>query len=148
MNQQSIDDHVTLTLPDDWEIWEPSEDVLFVAAAPDIGRDDLQPHFFVQRNVAEHESSMDFMVANVIHLREQDGFVEHGLEYFDVNGHEMTSVAYDSPTANWVFRNQQYFLVVHGLEYLITCKMLPEQAAKWSQEFDNIMQSIEIADGS
>ena len=148
-NPHRIDDRLSLTIPGDWEIWEPSDDVLFVAAAPEIGRDELQPHFFVERDVAKHDSSQSFMVGNVVYLQEhQTGYVEHGIEQLEVNGHTIASVAYDAPAWDWVFRNKQYFLVVDGLEYLITCKMLPEQAARWSQEFDRIVQSIQIADSN
>lgn len=143
-----IDDKVSLALPTDWEIWEPSDDVLFVAAAPEIGRDELQPHFFVMRNVTKAESSQEAMIGNVIFLQNhQDGYVEHEIIQFDVDGHEIACVTYDAPASDWVFRNKQYFLVVDGWEYLLTCKMLPEQAAKWSIDFDRIAESLKVFDG-
>lgn len=147
-NRQRIDDRVSLAIPSDWEIWEPSDDVLFVAAAPEIGRDDLQPHFFVTRASTESTSSQESMVGNVVYLQNhQDGYVEHEIIQFDVNGRDIACVTYDAPASDWVFRNKQYFLVVDGWEYLITCKMLPEQAARWSNEFDRIVQSLQIVDG-
>jgi len=127
--RHNIDDRVSLAIPEDWEVWEASDDVLFVAAAPDIGRDGYQPHFFVIREVAENESSKNAMIGNVIYLQNhQEGYVEQGpIQQFEVDGRKMAGVAYDAPADDWVFRNQQYFLVADGWEYLITCKMLPEQ---------------------
>ena len=140
-----IDDRVSLAVPSDWEIWEPSDDTLFVAAAPEFGRDDLQPHFFVTRDTTESRSSQESMVGNVAYLQShQDGYVEHEIIQFDANGHDIACVVYDAPASEWVFRTKQYFIVVDGVEYLITCKMLPEQAAKWSGDFDRIAKSVKI----
>ena len=144
-NRHSVDNRVSLALPANWEIWEPYDDVLFIAAAPEIGRDDLQPQVFVNRYPAETNSAQESMVGSVAYLRNhKDGYVEHECMQFDVNGCDVACVTYDVPAADWVFRNKQFFLDVDGWEYLITCKMLPEQAARWSNEFDRIVRSFRI----
>ncbi len=141
-----IDDHLSLVMPVGWQVWEPSAEVLFVGAAPEIGRDEIQPHFFVSRSPAKHDSSKDFLAGNVIYLQNhQSGYVEREIREFEVNGQPVGSLTYDAPLSNCVFTNKQYFLVYDDWAYLMTCKMLPEQTSRWSDQFDNIVKSIELS---
>jgi len=148
VSRHVIDKRISLEIPDDWEIWEPSDDVLFVAAAPDVGRDELQPHLMVNREVVKRgETALDYTVGGVVYLRSnQKGYVEHEIEQFDGNSHEVVAVTYNAPAGDWVFTNKQYCVVIGRRAYLITCKMLPEQAAKWLNECDRIACSLEVVD--
>ena len=145
MARHVLDEQLALTIPDDWEVWEASDNILFVAAAPELGRDDIQPHFFVARDEAEHDSSESFLTGNVIYLQsDQEGYVERSIEMLSVDGHQIGSLTYDAPTQDWMFTNKQFFLVVGEWQYLVTCKMLPEQFEKWSGSFDNIITSLDV----
>ena len=148
--RHTIDEHLSLLLPDDWEIWEATDNDLFVAAAPDVGRDEIQPHFVITRSVAKHESLQALLVGNLYYLQHhQKGYVEHGgTRFFEVDGRQIALLTYDVPVSEWIFTNQQYCLVVGRWYYLITCKSLPEQHAKWSGAFDEIARSLKIADGA
>ena len=143
--RHEIDQRISVEVPDDWEIWEASDDVQFVAAAPDMGRDDIQPHFFVSRDDSTYESLEEYLVGNVVYLRSEEGYVEHNTEMLEANGCQIASLTYDAPAGDWIFTNKQYFLIVEGNAYLITCKMLPEQAAKWLGAFDRIVKSVRLA---
>jgi|GEM_PF-2252712 len=148
MARHQINNHLSLAIPDDWELWEPADDTLFVAAAPEMGQDDIQPHFFVSRSETENDSSEACMLGNLIHLREtQEGYTERSIEMLQVDGHDIAAVTYDAPAAHWNFTNKQYFLALAGYEYLITCKMLPEQAETWLTHFDAIAASARITNG-
>jgi hypothetical protein len=119
--------------------------VLFVAAGPEVGRDDIQPHFFVSRNEATNPTSEAYLAGSLIPLREnQEGYAEHSIEMLDVDGHDIAAVTYEAPAMDWTFTNKQYFLVLRDWEYLITCKMLPEQAATWLPRFDAMIASARI----
>lgn len=145
MTRHSIDNRLSLVIPEDWEIWDPTEDVLFVAAAPDIGRDDLQPHLFVTRSDTTNESSRDSLVGNVAYLNEHcDGYEVSGAEEFMTNGLLVVVLTFDAPAQEWTFTNRNFFVVVSGLEYHIACKMLPEQVDRWMPEFDIVARSIEF----
>lgn len=142
--RHSIDEMISLAVPDEWEIWEPSDDILFIAAAPEKGPDEVQSHFFITKESNQWDSSRGYMVGSVIALRNLDGYVEHEILEFDVDACAIACVSYDAPADEWVLTIRQYMFVLGDWAYLITCKMLPEQAPRWANVFDAIVRSLEL----
>ncbi len=143
--RHSIDEMISLAVPDDWEIWEPSDDILLAAAAPENGRDEIQPHFFITKEPNQWDSSHGYMIGSVVALRNLDGYAEHDILEFDVDACAIACVSYDAPAGEWILTNRQYMFVLDDWAYLITCKMLPEQTPRWANVFDAIVRSLELA---
>ncbi|HJT34820.1 MAG TPA: hypothetical protein VJ783_22525 [Pirellulales bacterium] len=143
--RHSIDEMISLAVPDNWEVWEPSDDILFIVAAPDKGRDEIQPHFFVTKESNQWDSSRAFMIGSVVALRGLDGYEEHEILEFEVGTCAIACVSYDAPAGEWIFTNRQYMFVLNDWAYLITCKMLPEQSPRWSNVFDAMVRSLGFA---
>lgn len=139
-----IDGTISLAVPYDWEIWDPPDDVLFIAAAPEKGQDEIQPHFFVTKEPNRWDSSRGYMIGSIVALRNLEGYAEHEIFEFEVDACPIACVSYDAPVDEWVFTNRQYMFVFHDWAYLITCKMLTEQARRWSGVFDNIARSLQL----
>ncbi len=144
MTRHSIDDRLSIAVPDDWERWDATDGVLFLAAAPDIGRDDLQPQIFVTRSSTENDTSLASLVANVAYLQsDPDSNLKSDAEVFAANCLQIAAITFDAPSHDWTFTNRQFFIVFDGQEYLVARKMLPEQADRWLAEFDSIVRTID-----
>ena len=144
MAHHQLDEIVSIAIPDEWEIWEPAHGDLFVAAATEIGEDDLQPHVIVTRSETENRTARSCLInaANILSANHND-YVEHSARTFDLpNGMTIARLVYDATVAELDVTNIEYFLVLNGREYSLVCRMLPEQRKRWTPRFDDIVHSL------
>lgn len=141
-----VDDLLTIAIPDDWDVLEPSDGASFVALAPEAGSDGIQPYIAIDLDESDDwDSSEAYFVGNLVSLRQDTrGYVEKVTFRYEVDDHQVYCVEFNALTDEGIFTFKQYFVVVGTSAYLITCKMPPELVEEWSDVFESVVESIEI----
>jgi hypothetical protein len=142
--QQILDRCFSLDVPDDWEIWNPVGDDLFVAAASELDDDGFQPQIIVSKEkVDKGTTAMGYLVGNLVYMRSQlNGFREHETWQRKIDGTEAAGVFYSSESNEKSCKIMMVFIVRDSNAYLISCRADSEQFDRLKDEFENVVASI------
>ena len=140
---------ISFLIPDDWDVWEPPHDLLFLAS-DSRETDPFEAQVTVSMEHLEPEANAkDYLVCCFVGLKHHlNAFAEQESGAFMANGIEVAWLKYKSESDGCGVTQRDYYVVTDQTGYVFNCKAPSEHFGKWEACFATIGRSISLASDS
>lgn len=140
---------MSISIPYDWEIWEPPEGLVFLASDP-IDVETFEPQITVSKERLSNKSdSRSYFVANYVGLKHRTKmFNDIGSGSFGVAGGEVAWLNYSAQIDVYDVTSMDFYVVADQTAYVINCKVPTADFPRWKELFEAVGESITIGYGA
>lgn len=136
---------ISFLIPTNWEVWEPPQDMLFLASAPE----DVEPfeaQVSVSRtNVSEDTDCLGLLVAGCVTMRSRlPAYAEEDASTFSTADTNVGRLQYSARIQGYDVRQVDFYVVVERVGYVINCKAVAHDFPRWKSIFDSVGESIRV----